>query len=93
MPNLEEQGIQRLGPEQNTDRHRDRALELKRLAKSLLLNFLELLGVLSIDPTQVKQSKKGPNLRGLFPTLSDLHFSLPSPLLHHRATSLLSPCN
>ncbi|KAL2109463.1 hypothetical protein VUR80DRAFT_2450 [Thermomyces stellatus] len=55
LPNLEEQGIQRLGPEQNTDRHRDRALELKRLAKSLLLNFLELLGVLSIDPTQAEE--------------------------------------
>lgn len=53
LPNLEEQGIQRLGPEQEQDRHRDRALELKRLAKSLLLNFLELLGVLSIDPIQV----------------------------------------
>lgn len=53
LPDLEEQGIQRLGPAQEQDRHRDRALELKRLAKSLLLNFLELLGILSIDPGQV----------------------------------------
>ncbi|SPO04739.1 related to MED7 - member of RNA Polymerase II transcriptional regulation mediator complex [Cephalotrichum gorgonifer] len=56
LPELEEQGIQRLGPEQEPkDRHRDRALELKRLAKSLLLNFLELLGIMGIDPAQAEE--------------------------------------
>lgn len=80
LPNLEEQGIQRLGPEQEQDRHRDRALELKRLAKSLLLNFLELLGVLSIDPTQVTL----PYPSTISPSLSHLPLYLP-------LTSTLSP--
>jgi hypothetical protein len=31
----------------------DRAIVLKRIAKSLLLNFLELLGILSHNPEQV----------------------------------------
>ncbi|KAI9150269.1 LOW QUALITY PROTEIN: Mediator of RNA polymerase II transcription subunit 7 [Paramyrothecium foliicola] len=54
LPSLEEQGITNL-PSLSTSvpkdaKHYDRALELKRLAKSLLLNFLELTGVLSRNP-------------------------------------------
>ncbi|KAJ9144119.1 Mediator of RNA polymerase II transcription subunit 7 [Pleurostoma richardsiae] len=67
LPSLEEQGIERLipgGPEHEqqaqpssvTDGpHTDRALVLKRLAKSLLLNFLELTGVLGANPGQAEE--------------------------------------
>lgn len=34
----------------STDANRERALNLKRLAKSVLLNFLELIGAASINP-------------------------------------------
>lgn len=34
----------------SSDANRDRALNLKRLAKSVLLNFLELIGAASINP-------------------------------------------
>lgn len=49
-------GIQQLytppaTPEQG--KHVDRAFVLKRLAKSLLLNFLELAGVMGVNPEQV----------------------------------------
>lgn len=61
LPTLEEQGMPKLGAESASQdeqgkegKHQDRAFELKRLAKSLLLNFLELLGILSIDPAQVR---------------------------------------
>ena len=57
LPSLEEQGIQQLysPPETPTGsgRHADRAFILKRIAKSLLLNFLELVGIMSINPEQV----------------------------------------
>jgi mediator of RNA polymerase II transcription subunit 7 len=54
LPSLADQGIQRLGPspaEFTADGSRiDAALELKKLAKSLLLNFLELSGILHVNP-------------------------------------------
>jgi mediator of RNA polymerase II transcription subunit 7 len=68
LPSLEEQGITNL-PSLSSDmskdaKHYDRALELKRLAKSLLLNFLELTGVLSRNPTFAEA--KMADLRTLF---------------------------
>jgi len=33
----------------------DRAVYLKKMARSILLNFLELVGVLSVDPSQYRQ--------------------------------------
>ncbi|XXG95362.1 hypothetical protein Hte_001624 [Hypoxylon texense] len=54
LPRLEDMQIRRLFPNpEDRDRdgkHFDRALILKRLAKSLLLNFLELIGLLAINP-------------------------------------------
>ncbi|KAH8760297.1 mediator complex, subunit Med7 [Hyaloscypha finlandica] len=70
LPNLEEQGIQQLytpplTPTSNTGgKHTDRALILKRIAKSLLLNFLELVGIMSVNPEQYQE--KIQDLRTLF---------------------------
>lgn len=68
LPALEEQGIERLVPQapepSSTDKHTDRAFELKRLAKSILLNFLELLGVLGTNPGQAEE--KVTDIRNLF---------------------------
>lgn len=58
---LEDQGFKQLytPPRTPTDgdihsrKHTDREFILKRLAKSIMLNFLELLGVLSVNPEQV----------------------------------------
>jgi len=66
LPSLEEQGIQQLytPPDTPNGKHADRALVLKRLAKSLLLNFLDLVGILSINPA-LSESKIA-DLRTLF---------------------------
>ncbi|KAF7548277.1 hypothetical protein G7Z17_g7176 [Cylindrodendrum hubeiense] len=68
LPTLEEQGIANLpsaAPTESKDvKHFDRALELKRLAKSLLLNFLELSGTLSRNPSHAEA--KVQDLRTLF---------------------------
>lgn len=58
LPRLDGKGIRKLFPdpeERDQDgKHFDRATILKRLAKSLLLNFLELVGVLGISPLDVR---------------------------------------
>lgn len=57
LPRLENGEIRRLFPnpeERDQDgKHFDRATILKRLAKSLLLNFLELTGLLATNPESV----------------------------------------
>ncbi|CAK7269184.1 Mediator of RNA polymerase II transcription subunit 7 [Sporothrix epigloea] len=55
LPSLEEQGVVRLGapiPSDSAekDAHASKVFELKKLSKSLLLNFLELAGILAINP-------------------------------------------
>ncbi|QSZ35958.1 hypothetical protein DSL72_007080 [Monilinia vaccinii-corymbosi] len=52
LPSLEESDVERLYTPTGTGNHEDRALILKRIAKSLLLNFLELVGIMSINPEQ-----------------------------------------
>jgi mediator of RNA polymerase II transcription subunit 7 len=72
LPSLAEQGIEQLYTPPSTPSssgagpatHSDRALILKRLAKSLLLNFLELMGIMSINPEQY--AEKIQDLRTLF---------------------------
>ncbi|KJZ73797.1 hypothetical protein HIM_06915 [Hirsutella minnesotensis 3608] len=68
LPTLEEQGITNLpatAPSNSRDaKHYDRAFELKRLAKSLLLNFLELAGTLAHNPSQAEAKMQ--DLRTLF---------------------------
>ncbi|CAK7235310.1 Mediator of RNA polymerase II transcription subunit 7 [Sporothrix bragantina] len=55
LPSLEEQGVARLGvpipaDSAEKDAHASKVFELKKLSKSLLLNFLELAGILAINP-------------------------------------------
>ncbi|KAJ6438814.1 mediator of RNA polymerase II transcription subunit 7 [Purpureocillium lavendulum] len=80
LPTLEEQGITNLpgtnsaadnndndgssGGDAKDAKHYDRAFELKKLTKSLLLNFLELVGVLSRNPAHAEA--KAADLRTLF---------------------------
>lgn len=68
LPTLEEQGIINLPdrgpPSSREDKHFDRAFELKKLAKSLLLNFLELVGTLGRTPGDA--DAKIQDLRTLF---------------------------
>lgn len=71
LPSLSEQGIQQLytppatpATSPGADKHSGHALILKRLAKSLLLNFLELVGMMSVNPEQYEE--KIQDLRTLF---------------------------
>lgn len=61
LPTLEAQGIDRLVSRlsiaettTSSDIYEERALELRRLSKSLLLNYLELIGILSLNPKDVR---------------------------------------
>ncbi|KAH7347131.1 mediator of RNA polymerase II transcription subunit 7 [Plectosphaerella cucumerina] len=74
LPSLEETTIKRLAPAYSDERevkHLDRAFELKRMAKSLLLNFLELIGIMGIAPEDA--SSKTDDLRTL---LMNFHHAL-----------------
>ncbi|TGJ86391.1 hypothetical protein E0Z10_g2384 [Xylaria hypoxylon] len=68
LPQLDDGEIRRLFPnpdERDQDgKHFDRATILKRLAKSLLLNFLELTGLLATSPEAAEE--KITDLRDLF---------------------------
>lgn len=58
LPTLEDWGVKSLytPPEvtsTHTKKYEDHAFILKRMAKSLLLNFLELVGIMSCNPAEV----------------------------------------
>lgn len=58
LPTLADQNITQLytipGSQPGEETHDSRADELRKLAKSLLANFLELVGILSINPDEVR---------------------------------------
>ncbi|KAH0559312.1 hypothetical protein GP486_004175 [Trichoglossum hirsutum] len=76
LPSLEDQGIEQLYPSQprspaagESDGTRsewtlDRAVTLRKMAESLLLNFMELVGVLAVSPEQY--GRKIEDLRKIF---------------------------
>ncbi|EEP76466.1 conserved hypothetical protein [Uncinocarpus reesii 1704] len=68
LPSLEEQGLEQLFPSSLTDEAAgpspDHAYYLLKISKSLLLNFLELVGVLSISPEHYEP--KVDHIRSLF---------------------------
>lgn len=69
---MQEQGIEQLYPEPETDTSRDpsqpsplnHAYYLLKISKSLLLNFLEFVGILSVSPEQFES--KVEDIRNLF---------------------------
>ncbi|KAI9776864.1 MAG: Mediator of RNA polymerase II transcription subunit 7 [Geoglossum umbratile] len=76
LPSLEDQGITQIYPSQprsptanesdgtQSEWTQDRAVILRKMAESLLLNFLELVGVLAISPSEF--SRKIDDLRIIF---------------------------
>ncbi|KAJ5758507.1 hypothetical protein N7520_005663 [Penicillium odoratum] len=76
LPSLQEQGIEQLYPEPPTNTTQDpsqppqspqplsHAYYLLKISKSLLLNFLELVGILSVSPEQFEP--KVEDMRNLF---------------------------
>ncbi|KAF6806050.1 hypothetical protein CMUS01_14469 [Colletotrichum musicola] len=67
LPSLEDGEIKRLVPahsEEKDGKHLDRAFELKKMAKSLLLNFLELVSIMAVVPED--GAAKIEDLRTLF---------------------------
>ncbi|KAF7714471.1 Mediator of RNA polymerase II transcription subunit 7 [Penicillium ucsense] len=73
LPSLKEQGIEQLYPEPGSDTDQassqpnqplNHAYYLLKISKSLLLNFLEFVGILSVSPEQYES--KVEDLRNLF---------------------------
>jgi len=52
LPSLEKMGIEQLYETPQND-HNQRGTILKKMAKSMLLNFMELIGIMSVNPDHV----------------------------------------
>lgn len=86
LPSLEEQGIERLSSTSHSNpKPIDKILELKRLSKSLLLNFLELVGVFASNPEAA--SVKVQDLHTLF---INMHHILNEWRPHQTSEALIS---
>ncbi|KAK6526975.1 Mediator of RNA polymerase II transcription subunit 7 [Arthrobotrys megalospora] len=56
LPTLKELNIPQLFPEPSDESYNvDRAQELRRLCKSLLLNYLELVGIMGVSPAEFEE--------------------------------------
>jgi len=86
LPTLEDQGIEQLYPPPSSPDgdHSERAAILQKLAKRLLLTFLELVGILSANPALYKS--KIDELRTLF---INFHHLLNEYRPHHSRESLI----
>jgi len=77
LPSLEDQGIRQIYPSQprppvlsdtdgtQSEWTQDRAVILRKMAESLLLNFLELVGILAISPSEVGALNPGRDAKPL----------------------------
>ncbi|KAI9650825.1 Mediator of RNA polymerase II transcription subunit 7 [Ciborinia camelliae] len=87
-PTLEGSGVEQLytppDTPTGTGKHGDRALILKRIAKSLLLNFLELTGIMSIHPEQC-----GEKISDLYTLFINFHHLLNEYRPHQARESLI----